>query len=656
MKFRSLWLALLLVACRLYSFGQSTGEALYKSYNWEALPAIHAVRDVDKSYPAVILKHHQIMEMKIIAGAPVTFSTEHKIVHVNNDAGIESYNKVAIPTQGRELVTLKVRSIAPDGKVTQFNNDNLKELSNVEGYGRFKIFAIEGVAVGGELEYLYTLRSGPQMYGREILQGDVPVMDSRLVICYPEKFVYTAKCYNGLPTPYEDEMDGRRRALTIESTNIPALKEEPYSAHQASLMRVDYKLESNGYMSGMMSWENLSKSILNSLHDMKGGEGEKLSRMLDALRLDGKSNLDKVLSLEQYVKTNFTIKAGGDEAYDALRDVLAKRVGSEQGLAKVYLSCLAKLGIEAEVVMTTNRFRGRLDSFYSTPVSFSEILFYFPEFDKYLTPGVPFMRLGSPPDHIAGGNGLFVSYKAMPLKIVYKSHAIRNIEPLDYTHNNLGVKATLRFTGAMEPQVTQENFWQGYRAFESRGFYAYAPADKKDDFLNGATLSSMENFTILKREIEGQDINLSADPDNYFRVKTLYVAPSIVEKAGDDYLVSVGKLIGKQSELYQEKERRTDIAFSSISNYNHELIMEIPKGYSCTGLEAIATNAKLKVDNKVVMKFESVYEIKDNILIIKVQELYTALYLPKGEYNAFRSVVNSAADFNKLVVVLSPSE
>jgi hypothetical protein len=41
-------------------------------------------------------------------------------------------------------------------------------------------------------------------------------------------------------------------------------------------------------------------------------------------------------------------------------------------------------------------------------------------------------------------------------------------------------------------------------------------------------------------------------------------------------------------------------------------------------------------------------------LIIKVNEVYKVLFLKKEKYNDFRSVVNSAADFNKLVVVLSP--
>jgi hypothetical protein len=57
-------------------------------------------------------------------------------------------------------------------------------------------------------------------------------------------------------------------------------------------------------------------------------------------------------------------------------------------------------------------------------------------------------------------------------------------------------------------------------------------------------------------------------------------------------------------------------------------------------------------DGKEVIAFKSTYTYENNILKISNVEYYNVMNLPLEQYEAFKNVVNAAADFNKIVLVL----
>lgn len=624
----------------------------YTNYKWDSSPTIHLLDGDDVVQPAVVFRKLYVMELEVDAYSANTYITHHQIIHVNNDAGVEQYNKVRIPVRNnQDLLDLHVRAIAPDGKITEFRKENLKELKNVKGFANFKIFAVEGLTVGGEMEYYYTLKSSPQSYGREIAQDDVPVKDFEFRLIYPTRFIWDVRSYNGLPKPKQEIYNERKKTTSVSAALIPALKEEEYSAYKATLQRVEFKLESNGSIADMMSWSDVCGNILKSVYDWKGAG--RIAKMLKPLNLESKSPAEKVLAVENYIKNNFTVQEGSNESYEDLREILSSHVGNETGMTKLYMSCWNELGITSQLVMASEREDGEFENDFVSVYQIRTIMFYFPQFSKYLLPTESSMRLGPVPDDV--GNGVFIAYAVSGNSIRYLTHTIKPLPPLDYTHNKLGTKATVSFPESIEsPQISQENFFQGYRAFQMRGFYAQIQSEKRDEFLKEITLSGIEQVSVIKREIAGEKTDLSADPDAYFTIKTQYKAPSLIEKTDKEYLVSIGKLIGKQSELYQESERKMDISFRSISDYHHELRLIIPDGFICEGLEAARIDHEVKVDDQVVMAFKSDYEIKGNEVVVRVNEVYKVLYLPKSKYADFRAVINSAADFNKLVLILRP--
>jgi hypothetical protein len=650
MNLRSCFL-LLLIGVAQFAFAQKN-KAIHLTYKWDEAPVIHTLSSEMTNYPATYILHHRTLELRMDA-EPHSYFTEHKILRINTNAGIEKYNKVYIPMHGgKQLLSIQVRAIDPSGKVTNLKKENLKELENVDGFGNYRIFAVEGLAVGGEMEYLYTTRESPQVYGREIFQDEIPVIESKLELVYPDNFIFTTKQYNGLEKPVADSYDESRRSISVSASNIPALLEEEYAAHEANKMRLDFKMESNGRALTGITWQSISQRFVTNTYE--SGAATKVKKFLKGLNLENKSELEKVQGVEKYVKTNFTIKRSGHDAYEDTKSVIENHVGSERGILRLYMSCWEALELLPELVLCSNRFKGKMDPDFSSPHDISDVIFYFPNLDKYLTPDTPYMRLGAAPDNLASGNALFVRYMVSANKVLYLGHTFREIKPLDHKHNDVGVHAVLNFNDNLAlPDVKQRNFWQGYRATLYRGIYHYRNAQEKEEFIREVTLSGIDDATVKKRVIEGDNMDLSFDPENNLNVTTEYTAQSLVEKAGEDYLIAVGKVIGKQSELYQEKERKLDIEFASISDYNHEIVLNIPTGYTFSGLEAIKINNELRDGEKVVMRFYSDYTLEGNKLTIKVNEVYKVLKVAKKDYVAFRDVINSAADFNKVVLVLS---
>lgn len=59
-----------------------------------------------------------------------------------------------------------------------------------------------------------------------------------------------------------------------------------------------------------------------------------------------------------------------------------------------------------------------------------------------------------------------------------------------------------------------------------------------------------------------------------------------------------------------------------------------------------------KNENVVTMGFVSSYKVVNNVLEVYVLETYHDLKYPLNEFETFKKVINAAADFNKIVLVL----
>jgi len=142
---------------------------------WIDKPVISKVDEKYGKESAVILfdkrKIEYVDESK---GDVAEYYTQHKIVHINDDRGIEYFNKIYLGiTENADIVEIKGRTILPSGKVIELDKNNIKDIKEQDG-NTYKIFAMDGLEKGCEIEYYYTFKRPVSYFGREIVQTGVP--------------------------------------------------------------------------------------------------------------------------------------------------------------------------------------------------------------------------------------------------------------------------------------------------------------------------------------------------------------------------------------------------------------------------------------------------------------------------------------------------
>ncbi len=624
-------------------------DLIYKELKWEEKPKIHTLETIYNDEAAVIIKDYRTVQIDINSRGADTYFTEHKIIRVNSDAGIEKFNKVYIPVGKKDqIIQLNVRTISPKNEIKTFDKSNLKQLSNVDGYSNYNIFAVEGIVKGGEIEYKYTIRQEVRTLGREIYQSDTPIVSARFELISPKGFKFSSKSYNGFP---QFKLSDTYSSEIIKAKNIPALTDEGYSSYKSKLMRVDYKIISNPANSNLINWTSISKDMFATFRDPMGKK--QASKFLKELDLKQKTEEEKIIAIEKAMKESFTIKEGRQKDYNDVSFVFKNKYGGTLGIIKAYIKCFEHYKINYSLVFTCSRFLGEIDPDFAHSMDLRNIIFYFPSHDKYVAPEIDHLRYGAPPNVQGGSNGLFISTMyAAGSESVLLGGSIEELPILGPDKNNLGVNALLKLNESKdEITVQHEQFSQGYRSYIDRFYYAVGEPDMLEDYKRSTITSAIEDAEYKSFKLVNEDLSLSTDFNSYFKTHTEFTSKSLVQKAGNDILISIGKVIGKQMEMYEEKKRTTDVLLYNTKRYSHKITLEIPEGYICKGLEPLKINNEVLVDGKKVMRFVSDYTIKDNILSIKINEDYDVQELSSQYYNDYRKVINSAADFNKIVLV-----
>lgn len=122
----------------------------------------------------------------------------------------------------------------------------------------------------------------------------------------------------------------------------------------------------------------------------------------------------------------------------------------------------------------------------------------------------------------------------------------------------------------------------------------------------------------------------------------------LINKAGRNYMFEVGKLIGKQIEISQERRtRNTNIYFDNPCILEDEVAVQLPAGYKAEGLEEL----NIDVDNEAVA-FKSTITQEGSSIIIKTKMTFKKAYDTKENWNEWLKGLDAAQKFYHGKVVL----
>lgn len=643
MKSKFLLIALLFLSFCAYS----QNFVHHQVYDWQSEPVLHALSDQEKKLSAVVLKEYHALEYQYDENDVLNlYKTVHKIVRVNDDVAVETFNKVFVAmSHVTQFTVLKARAITPNNKIVTLNKDNIKEVENLGDIGPFKIFAIEGVEKGGEVEYLYTTQSPvSEPYGGEVLQSDVFAREVSFTLFSPDNLLFEANAYNGFPQPTLHEMaDGRLLSASLQ--NVPPLLEEPYANYRANLMRVNYKVSYNKTKEGTASarlydW-NMAAASFYELLTEADEDGKKMAnktlKLLKLNKLKGKE--EQIKAIENYLKTNITLTEGSGDEFRQVGRTLANKYANELGISRLFAVLLKEAKINFEIVITCDRTNFLFDKDFEAWNAFTDILIYFPETQQYISPTQAHFRYGPAPYNYTNNYGLFIAD-------LMSSH-IESIQAPTAQQNMNRTETFVRFGTEFAPMLDMKQSWNGYRGAEFRAVYAF----QKEEFAKNRLQADIHDAEVKELVVSNEKLEQSAYPDKAFTLTGKVAAPSLIEKAGNAYLFKVGEIIGSQVEMYQDHERQQPIDMSYPIYYQRIISFEIPQGYTLKGLEDVKMDKFMGEKDNKFNRFVADYKIEGKKVTITADEYYQKTILPKEQITGFRSVINAAADFNKMVLV-----
>jgi hypothetical protein len=356
---------------------------------WEANPVLHSLDSKYSGESAVILLDKRRVEYIDEKEDLMTYRTLHKIVHINNDKGIESFNRVYLPvSENKDIVSIKARTILPGGKIIEVSSENIKEITD-DGQV-YKIFAMEGLVKGCEVEFYYTYKRNTAHFGRETVQGAFPVLEASVEIVSPARLVYDLRPYN-THAKAKDTVVDQKRSISFISKDIVGVEEEKYSAFDANLLRCEYKLSYNLARSKnekLFTWDEFAKRVYSRYTSYSEKELKKVDDLVGDLKLKKlATDLEKITATENYLKKNIATREDfdGDDA-ENIEKILKSKLASFSGIIKLYGAIFRNLGIDHEFVLAGDRQKTTIEKNFENWNNPDKLVLYFPGLKKYMCP------------------------------------------------------------------------------------------------------------------------------------------------------------------------------------------------------------------------------------------------------------------------------
>ncbi|TXD81156.1 DUF3857 domain-containing protein [Subsaximicrobium wynnwilliamsii] len=592
-------------------------------------------------------------------GSLTEYFLEHNVYYLNADDAIERYNKVYLPyASDSNLERNKARVITPSGKVIHLDDSKIMTATNEETNRAYKYFAFEGIEKGSIIEYLYVVKRFPVYKGKRIdFQADFTKNNVEFDLLAPSNLLFRFKSYNGLAQVERDTLSKNKLHWSLKVPQIPLLEEEELAAYEADKKFLIYALDENtaSRTKDISSYANVAQYIYENYNtELSRREQSKLEDFLKQIDFNEADALDaKLRAIEFYVKTNLYIASGGDEKLSALEDVLKDKVANESGIVKLYTSIFNALNIEFEFIYTCERSYMRFDTDFEANNFLTDVLFYFPKTKKYMSPTEMESRYGFPPAFLTDTYGLFIKEVVIG---DFKSAvaAIEFIKPVAAENNTDTMRIEVAFDAEdlTKTHVKLDKSLSGYYAMYIHPYMDLIKPENKDELIEGFAKNIDDDAEIIEKAVNNGQSKLFGTKPLQFVLD--FDSEAFVEKAGGKYLFKVGDLIGRQMEMYQDKKRSLPVENEFQRSYYRTISIAIPEGYEVANLEDINIENVYETNGEELLSFKSHYELNGSNLIITANEHYRVNHIAAAIYEAYRTVINSAADFNKITLVLEP--
>lgn len=653
---KSLYHIIVLSLCLAYN---AYAQPYFNNYDWPVEPN-YEVNQFSNEH-MVSLNEHHVTEFIFEDSNLVEYYLEHKAFFLNSDDSIEEFNKIYLPfSSDTELKITKARVINLKGEIINLSEDKILTATDNETNRVYKYFAFEGIEKGSIIEYLYVVKKDPEYSGKLIrLQSDFDKIKVSFKVYAPKNLIFKFKSFNGLNEVVNDTLTTGKNLWQLNSVAIPKIENEEYSAYNAEKMAIAYALDQNtaSNKKEITSYAGISQNIYNFYNVALSKKTENaLTKFIKDIKLVDNANTDdKIRTIETYIKTNIYNPEFSNNSLSNLDEVLANKVASSTGLLKLYCAIFNNLNIDYQIVFTSDRNILKFDNQFEANNFLQEVLLYFPDTDKYLAPTNTDSRYGFPPAYFTDNYGLFIKevtvgdFKSAIGKINYI-----NPIPAELTKDIMEIQVSFDNADLSQTDIHLQESLTGYYAMNLHPFMNLIPAENKANILKSYAQRLDENAEIISSSFENEDPNLFGIKPLIF--KAHLKSANYIEKAGNKYLFNIGNLIGQQIEMYQEKERVLPVENEFQRVYERTIVINLPNNFEVANLDDLNIKYSYDVDGSNTLNFHSFYSLDNQILTVTANEHYKVNRVARQDFEKYRTVINSAADFNKIVLVLAPKQ
>ena len=627
----------------------------FKNYDWNENEITNLIPDKYINEKEVILSRNTKIELLVKGKEVKQYYLLHEKKYINSDDAIEKNNKIYIPFNLNEsVITNKVRVLLKSGKVIVLDNKDIKEEVDKEKSMKYHYFAVNGLEKGAVIEKLFIIEQTPDLDGKTIkMQDEFPIASLNFELIYPKHLVFKTKSYNGLPDPIIDTESSKVfSSLKITDHDIPLLyDDEKYSNWNIAIKMFRYKLDENlaNGSKNLYNFKNFGNNLFARLNPVYDKKQLKAIEEFCATIPKSENLQEQVWNIENKIKKTILYDRYL-EGKESISDVFKSKQANQSDILKLYLAVLKNFKIENKIVLTSNRYKLPFDKDFESFENLSELLLYFPKLKMYLTPTEVEYRIPLFPANLANNNGLFIYDKIFAgVSMGISEVNFIDIPTIDITHDVMDIVVDFT-TDIQNPKITSTVSFGGYSALNFQPIKDFVSAEQYKTVLKDVA----ENYTVQTeyKSLSSENDGTSFIGKKPFILKVTFDGKDLIQKGGENFLFSVGQTIGKQMELYQENKRTLPIEIDYPHSYLRTIKLILPAGVSIKNLDKLKMDKKVVSNGTTVALFNSTYSQSGTEITISNEEYYKIINYPLDKFEDYKAVINAAADFNKIVLLI----
>ena len=640
MEKKFLFLRFLLIVLSVNSFSQS-----YLNINWDDKTG--DLKTSNHDLQGIFSNHYVEYFNSKFSDEVYIYETHHmktKINKITDDSNNDIFiSKINVS----EIVDVKSKIINDDTTATYGFEEMKKMIDKSTSSENYNYYKIPGIKEQDIVEVIYTVKRDFNFNGNKIIEESYPILSSKFILIEND-FKSNIKIYNSFNSFVEDTLIDGKKSKIINFKNLDATSNEQYSTPIANKIKVSYQCyENREDVSQTEYWNNLVQNLrelffpssINPIAIDLFNEIQKNNISIPENEISISNKID------EYIKNNFIISDDDDPNLNEISYIFDNKISNDFSIIQVYTNLLKAAKVDYEVAISCNRYFLKFDPELFDPNQLREFVIYLPKSEKYISPNRIEYRVSEAPDDLLGNYGVFIDKNL--------DYYFSEITQSDKNFSEIKKKIEIYIPKNLKKLKIKENrSFSGYWAIMNRNYVSLSENEETDFLIDYFTINGLNNKKVTNYNIKNFDISNNSY-NTPLRINSTITTTELVEEVDGLVYLKVGKVIGLQSNLFDDNKRINEIEINFPNSYEYQIEVEIPKGYRVLDYSEL-NKAKefLSVDGSISAKFNSKATLNNNKINIVINEFYKNLRYDKGRYQEFREVINAAAKFYESTVIL----